>query len=238
MLLGARRVSWAIVAVALATGIGTDVATAASLPIRAEVDLLELRIGPGNRHLALESTVTAGADLHQFALKVDGGSDARVAFDWLQFQALWMPQVSSGATLAVGLRRDESKGRDLTYAAAGAELDLAPWLAGEHYFYLSRHGDLTGGAKLSARWPLTKRLTLEPRVQLGWSAQEIPAEKLSAGLTDMQASIRLRRAMCGNADLYVGVLHRRLIGGTYSIARSAGDAVAGTTAVIGMGLSF
>jgi len=227
------------VAIAVGSSIGLGMpGAAASPPMRAEVDLLELRPGPGSAHFALESTFTVGAGLRQFALKADAGSDSRVAFDWLQFQALWMPQMTQGVTLAFGIRRDQSQGSSLTYAVAGAEFDIASWLGGEHYFYLSRRGDLTGGAKLVARWPLSTRLTLEPRMQLGWSAQEIRSQKLGAGLTDLQISVRFRRTIGRNADIYLGAIHKQLIGNTYSAARAAGDAVASRRAVVGFGLSY
>ena len=226
-------------AIAMGAVIAVGTSTAAwSAPVRAEVDLLELRPGAGSPHFTLESTFTVGSGLSQFAVKADAGSDSRVAFDWLQFQSLWMPQVTQGVTLAFGARRDQSESSSLTYVVAGAEFDITTWLGGEHYFYLSRQGDLTGGAKLVVRWPLSTRLTLEPRIQLGWSAQDIRSQKLGSGLTDTQISVRMRRAVGKNADIYVGVIHKQLIGSTYSTARAAGDAVSSRRAVLGFGLTY
>jgi len=226
------------VATIMMTALFGSPADAAAPPIRAQIDLLELRSGPGGAHLALESTFSAGSNLHQFAVKVDGGSDSRVAFDCLQFQGLWMPQVAAGTALALGVRHDQGAAGELSYAVAGVETEFTPWLAGEHYFYLSRHGDLTGGAKLVVRWPLGDRLVLEPRIQFGWSEGSVPSQRLARGLTDAQASFRLRHPIGKNAEFYIGLIHKRLIGGTYSLARAAGEPAVSTRAVTGFGLSF
>jgi len=233
-----RIVEQVTIATVMVTALWVRPADAAAPPVRAQIDLLELRSGPGGAHLALESTFTAGSNLHQFALKVDGGSDSRVAFDRFQFQGLWMPQVAAGSTLAIGFRHDQGAASELSHAVAGGETEFAAWLAGEHYFYLSQHGDLTGGAKLVGRWPLGERLVFEPRIQLGWSAGSVPSQSLSRGLTDVQASLRLRREIGRNAGVYIGLVHTRLIGGTYSLAHSAGDTAVSTRAVTGFGLSF
>jgi len=233
-----RIVERMTIATVMATAFWGRPVDAAAPPIRAQIDLLELRSGPGGAHLALESTFSAGSNLHQFALKVDGGSDSRVAFDWLQFQGLWMPQVAAGTALAIGFRHDQGAAGELSYAVAGVETEFTPWLAGEHYVYLSRHGDLTGGAKLVGRWPLGDRLVLEPRIQFGWSAGSVPSQALAGGLTDVQASLRLRHPIGKNAQFYIGVVHKRLVDGTYSLAHSAGESAASTRAVTGFGLSF
>ena len=202
------------------------------------IDLLELHPATDENHLVMESTFTLGEGSKTFALKVDGGSDTRVAFDHVQVQGLWMPEVAPGATLALGVRHDFREGANLTHAVAGVEVELTPWLSGEHYVYLSQHGDLTGGAKFVARFPLPHATTLEPRVQLGWSARAIPAEDLAAGLTDVQASLRVRHTVDRHVDVYVGVIHERLLGGTAGIARVGGDPARITRAVIGAGFSL
>lgn len=150
-------------------------------PVTGGIDLLELHPATDDHHLVLESTFTLGSGIAAAALKVDGDSDTRVAFDDVEVQGLWMPEVASGVTLALGARRDIRAGANLSHAVAGVEAQLAPWLSGEHYVYLSQRGDLTGGAKFVGRFSLAAATTPEPRVQVGWSARAIPTEDLAGG---------------------------------------------------------
>ncbi len=207
-------------------------------PISGGVDLLEVHVGDGGDHLLMESAFSVGSGLKTITLKVDGGSDTRPTFEDLELQGLWMPQVSSAVTLAAGIRQDLRAGPNLTHAVAGIEAALLPWLSAEHYMFLSQRGNLTGSAKAVLRFPLGKRLTLEPRGEISWAARAISTEAIGSGATGMELSMRLRRSLGSHADLYVGVIHEALVGSTAAIARSNGDAVHVTRAVLGLGLKL
>lgn len=136
------------------------------------------------------------------------------------------------------MRHDFREGSDLTHASLAIKADIAPWLEGEHFTYLSQHGNVTGGGQLIGSWALSPRLTLEPRLTLGWSAQDIPTEELASGVTDVEISARLLHSFGENVDIYVGVIHERLLGGTHEIALAAGETSKVTRAVIGAGFNF
>jgi len=207
-------------------------------PVAFSADLVEVRPAAGDTRFVIESTTEIGSGTELFALKVDGGSDRRIAFDDAQLQGLWMPRVADGMLAALGVRHDLRSGPDLSHGVAGLEVWFQPWLYGEAYAYLSEHGDMTGSAKLLARAHLAPGTVLEPRVQFGWSAQAIAEESLAEGLTDLEASLRLRRVLSANLDAYVGVAHELQLGATADLVRAAGDAVSATYFVIGAGLSF
>lgn len=203
-------------------------------PVEGGIDLLEVHPGPDNTHLAMESTWELG----QMALKVDGGSETRAKFEEVELQGVWMPQVAPGVTLAFGARHDLRPGDDLTHAVAGVEAELLPWLSGEHYLFVSQDGDVSGSAKLVARWTLVPGLALEPRAQLDWAPKAIASEDIAGGATGLELSARLRHALTDNFDVYVGVVHERALGGTAAIVEAAGDPVHVTRAVIGAGFSL
>ena len=138
--------------------------------------------------------------------------------------------------MLAGVRRDLRAGADLTYAALGIEASLTDWLDAEHYVYLFEHNDLTGAGKITARWPLGKRLTLEPRALLSWSARGVPAEALGAGINDLEGSVRLRREVGRHADIYAGYVHERLVGQTRRTAIASEQDQLVNSAVIGVGL--
>ncbi|MEP7221770.1 MAG: copper resistance protein B [Novosphingobium sp.] len=206
--------------------------------VSGEVDLLELHLGRGSDHLVMESTTTFGKGANQFVLKIDGGSDTRPAFEIFPVQALYSRALSHNVAVLAGARHDFRTGPDLNYGALGVEASLNDWLEVEHYFYLSDDGDLTGGGKVQARWPLAKRLVIEPRVIVNWSARAVPAEALGAGINNVQGSFRLRREIGKNADLYAGYIHERLVGQTRSIAIGAGQDGHVNRAIVGAGFRF
>lgn len=212
--------------------------TASAQEVGLEVDLFEVHLGKGDDHLLLDSTLTVGGGADQLIVKLAGGSDTRTSFDDFEVQAFYSRSLSDKAALHFGVRHDIRAGSDLTHGVAGVVAELLPGLDAEHYFYLSQHGDLTGGAQLLLGVDITSRLALEPRLVVGWSAQDIPAEDLGNGLTDIEASVRLRRLLGRNFNIYGGVVHERLLGSTRDIAFAAGDPAEVTRAIVGVGFSF
>lgn len=222
----------------MAAVLATSATARAEVEFDGEVDLFELHLGEGDDHLVLDSTFTIGTDSSRFVAKFAGGSDTRTAFDDGEIQALYSRELSDSVAVLGGLRHDLREGPSLTHGALGFEAALAPWLESEHFFFVSQHGDLTGSGHLIASWDLSPRLTLEPRLVLGWSGQRIPAEALASGFTDVEVAVRLRRPLGENLDVYAGIIHERLLGGTRDIALASGDKSRVSLAVIGVGLSF
>ena len=203
-----------------------------------EIDLLEVHLGRGDDHLVLDSTFTIGGDANRFVLKLEGGSDTRTAFDDFGVQALYARQLGEAVTVSAGIRHDFRQGSDLAHAALAVEAELPGGFAVEHFACVSQHGDVTGAAQIMLGAQVASGLTLEPRFGFGWAARDIPREALASGFTDIEASARLRQRISDNLDVYVGVIHERLLGDTRAIARDAGDPSRVTRAVIGAGASF
>lgn len=211
---------------------------AAQTAVELELDLLEIHLGRGNNHLLLDSTLTLGDGADQLLLKVAGGSETRTAFDDFELQAFYSRSLSDKVALHFGIRHDMRAGSDLTHGVAGLVAEVLPGLEAEHYLFVSQHGDVTGAGQFMLGMDLSPRLVLEPRIAIGWSAQEIPDEDLGNGLTDVEASLRLRHSVGEHFDIYTGVVHERLLGSTRSTAVAAGDPSRVTRAVVGLGFSF
>ncbi|BBE34101.1 hypothetical protein SmB9_17590 [Sphingosinicella microcystinivorans] len=211
---------------------------AAQTAVELEVDLLEVHVGRGDDHLVLDSTLTLGDGADQLLVKAAGGSETRTAFDDFEVQALYSRSLSDKAALHLGVRHDVRAGSDLTHGVAGMVVDVLPGLEAEHYVFVSQDGDLTGAGQLLLGIDFAPQLVLEPRLAVGWSAQEIPDEALGNGFTDVEASLRLRHSLGENFNVYTGVVHERLLGSTRSIAVAAGDPSRVTRAVLGFGFTF
>lgn len=204
----------------------------------ADIDLLEVHVGKGHDHLVLDSGMTVGAGADQFVVKVAGGSDTRTSFDDVEIQALYSRALSGRVALLAGVRYDIRDGSNLAHASIGVVADLGSGVEAEHYAFVSQHEDVTGSGQLIVHWDIAPRLTFEPRLALGWSAQSVPEEDLGSGPTDVELSIRLRRSFGENLDIYTGLIHERLLGSTRDIAVAHGETARVTRAIFGIGLSF
>jgi copper resistance protein B len=214
------------------------VAVCAQDGISAEIDLLEIHVGNGHDHLVLDSGMTVGTGADQLVIKVEGGSDTRTSFDDVEIQALYSRTLSDRVTMLAGVRYDIRDASNLAHASLGVVGDLGSGIEAEHYAFVSQHGNLTGSGQLIARWDIAPRLALEPRLALGWSAQDVLAEDLGSGPTDVEVSVRLRRSLGESLNIYTGVIHERLLGGTRDIAAAHGETAKVTRAIFGIGLSF
>lgn len=222
----------------LLVGLATPAAAQTGLPVAVELELLEMHLGNGDHHFVFDGAATVGQGANHFVARFEGGSDIGPRVDEVEVQALYARELGGIATLLAGVRHDFRGGGDLSHASLGIEASLAPWIDAESFVFLSEQGDATGFAQVITGWSLTDTLTMEPRVAVGWSAQNSVVEETASGLTDVELSARLRRQVLPGVDVYLGATHERLLGGTRDIAVAAGDRGRVTLVVIGGGLSF
>lgn len=213
-------------------------------PARAEyqtsglLEMFEMHEGSGDDHFLFNATFVTGGERHGATLMVEGGSDVGPRVDEVTTQALYTLNPQGNQQLLIGVRHDFRPGGDLTHAALGANVTIGSWLSAEHYLYLSRDGDVTGAAQAIVYLQASDAVTVEPRLQLGWAAHDIAREETGAGLSDLTASVRVRRQIGPVFNLYGGVIHERLLGRTLAIARAGGDRGHTTRLVLGIGASF
>lgn len=66
----------------------------------------------------------------------------------------------------------------------------------------------------------------------------MPEEEFGSGVTDVSLSVRLRRNIGPEVNVYLGATHERLVGETKRIALANGDKGHVNRVVIGAGLAF
>ena len=81
---------------------------------------------------------------------------------------------------------------------------------------------------------ITQRLILQPRVELNFAAQDVPANGIGSGLSDAELGLRLRYEIKREFAPYIGVSWERKFGDSARFARTAGDRVETTSLVIGI----
>lgn len=200
-------------------------------------DLIELRAGKGDEVFLFDGSFSYGNSQHQWMLATEGGGALNSQIDEVQAR-LFYGHTIGNATLMVGARKDFKPHPGDLHAAIGIQGMIGSRLNWESFAFLSDNGRLTGEAQIVYQLPITDRLYLEPRVGAGWSAQGVKAEAVESGLTEGEATLRLRYRLTGKITIYTAVVHERLLGGTRRLAREQGEARQSTMGVIGFGFSL
>ena len=80
---------------------------------------------------------------------------------------------------------------------------------------------------------ITNRLILQPRAEINLSAQNVQAIGLGAGVSSIEAGLRLRYHFVPEFAPYLGVLYERRLGSTADFVRAKGEDVDGWQFVAG-----
>ena len=154
-------------------------------------------------------------------------------FEEAEIQALWSRAISPYWDVQTGLRYDfKPDGR--THLVAGFQ-GLAPYLfEPDAAAFLSEDGDLTARIEAEYELLLTQRLILQPRVELGLAAQDIPELETGSGLTGIDAGLRLRYEIRRTFAPYVGVEWKESLGSTADMIEASGGETGQAALIFGI----
>lgn len=200
------------------------------------VDIAEYRaIGDGGGY-AWKAEAWYGGDINRVVLKTEGDGRLRGALDRAEVEALYSRAIDPYWNLQAGLRYDFELSR--AYAAIGVE-GLAPyWFELESAVFLSDRGDILARASGYHDLRLTQRLILQPRAEINLSAQDVPSDRMGAGLSSVGLGVRLRYEFTREFAPYVGVHWERRFGDTADFARADGRDVGNASFVAGLRFWF
>ena len=198
------------------------------------IDRLEVGFGDGEEGWTWDVAGWTGGDINRFWWK----SEAEGDFDGEaegEVQALYSRAISPFWDVQAGLRQDFGEGEENpTHMVLGLQ-GLAPyWWEVDAAAFLSTDGDLTARIEAEYDQRITQRLILQPRVEVEASAADIPELGLGAGLTHVEAGLRLRYEIAKEFAPYVGLEWSRELGETADFTRAAGGAPEHTRFVIGL----
>lgn len=198
------------------------------------LETAELRLGDGDEGYAWEGRASFGGDINRFTLKSEGDGEFEGDLYELEFQALYTRAIGPYFDLQAGLRHDIEPDPETAYAVLGID-GLAPyWFEIETAVFLSEDGDLSARLEGSYDLRVTQRLVLEPRAELNFAAQDVPALGVGSGLSDAELGLRLRYEITPAFAPYIGVHHEEAFGDTGDFARAAGRDTSDTRVVIGL----
>jgi copper resistance protein B len=178
-----------------------------------------------------------GTDYNKFWVKTEGKVAGGKVEDGQQ-EFLYARAITTYFNLQTGLRSDLDSRPTRNWAAAGIE-GLAPYffeigLTG----YVSTEGHLAARAEASYDLLITNRLILQPQVELNFYTKLDPARGVGAGLSDIDAGLRLRYEITRKFAPYIGVSYDGKFGQTASFARQEGDTVHDVRVLAGIRLWF
>jgi copper resistance protein B len=200
-------------------------------------DLIELRASKSEDRFFWDASFSYGNSTDQIMLVTEGGGALRGPIDEAQAR-LFYGRTFGNTTVLLGARKDFTPHPRDAHAAIGVQGTVGTRINWEGYAFLSDDGDLIGESQVIYQLPITREFYLEPRVSIGWSAQDVPQESVGSGLTELEASLRLRYRLTQKITLYTAVVHERLLGSTRSLARDEGGALNSTVGVIGFGFNL
>lgn len=197
------------------------------------IDRLEYRARDGRDGYAFEGEAWFGGDYDRLWLKAGGEGAFGEALESAELQALYSRAIDPWFNLQTGVRQDVGHGPDRTHLALGIQ-GLAPyWFEIDAAAFLSTKGELTARIEAEYDQRITNQLILQPRLELGLSAQDMPDLRTGAGLTQVEAGLRLRYEIVPEFAPYIGVEWERSLGRTARYARADGEGTGGWALVAG-----
>jgi len=202
-----------------------------------QADRLEVQARQGADGYLWDVQGYYGGPTRRFWFKSEGEAAAGEGVEDAEVQALWSRAISPWWDLQAGVRQDLA-GPATTHAVIGVQ-GLAPYLFEvDAALFVSHRGDVTARIKAELDQRITERLILQPRAELGLSAQDIPRLGIGAGLDKVELGLRLRYEFSREFAPYLGVEQTWRVGRGASFARAAGHDPSVTSLVAGVRFWF
>lgn len=201
-------------------------------------NLAELQVRDGKDGYRWDGEAWFGGDINRLWLKTEGEGAFREGVDSAEIQALYSRAIGPYFNLQAGVRHDFQPTPNRTYATVGFE-GLAPYqFEVEGAAFISQKGDILGRLEGYYDQRITQRIILQPRVELNLAAQDVPENRIGAGLTDAELGLRLRYEIAREFAPYIGVSYQAKTGRTADYARADGKAATSTSFVAGVRFWF
>jgi copper resistance protein B len=201
-------------------------------------NLAEFQARHGHDGYRWDGEAWFGGDINRLWLKTEGDGAFRQGVENAEVQALYSRAIGPYFNLQAGVRHDFQPSPTRTYATVGFE-GLAPYMFEVNgALFLSNKGDLLGRLEGYYDQRITQRLILQPRVELNLAAQDVPENRLGAGLTDAELGLRLRYELRRQFAPYVGVSYLAQTGRTADFTRAEGKKPQTTSFVAGVRFWF
>jgi copper resistance protein B len=201
------------------------------------LDRVELFHSSRSNGQAVDAQAWAGGDIDKLWLKVDG-ERANGKLGSTRTEALWNHAIATYWGLQAGVRHDFGEGPGRTWASFGFQ-GLSPyWFDSQATGYIGQSGRSALRFEAEYDLRLTQRLVLQPDVKVSFYGKNDPQRDIGAGLSDIDAGLRLRYEFSRKVAPYIGLVWNRKFANTARYARQSGNAVEETRVVAGLRIWF
>jgi len=196
-------------------------------------NLAEVQVRHGRDGYRWDGEGWFGGDTDRFVVKSQGEGSFGRSLDDADVQALYARAIGPYFNLQAGVRQDLGPNGGRTHAVIGVE-GLAPyWFDVEGTVFVSDKG-VRARAEAWYDQRLTQRAILQPRVEVNLAAQDEPDARAGAGLSSVEAGLRLRYEIAREFAPYVGITWERRYGATARLARADGERSGGVSLALGI----
>ncbi len=205
---------------------------------RVMVDQLETQIRNGRDGYYWEAFAWYGGDINKLWISTEGEGPVGKSPESAEIQILYSRALDPWFNFQVGVRQDFRPNPKRTHLVLGFA-GFAPYMVDvTGALFLSNKGDLTARFEAEYDLRLTQSLILQPRLDLNFAAQNIPEIGVGAGLSNVEAGLRLRYQFVPEFAPYIGVGYNRAFGRTADYARAANEDIGGWTFLTGLRVWF
>lgn len=162
-----------------------------------------------------------GGDTDKLWLRSEGlqrGSET----DDGEVQALWSRNIADFWDVQAGVRQDFAPtGR--TYAVVGFQGLAKYFFETQAHLFVSTKGDVSARLKQSLDLPITQHWFIEPHAEANLAVQNVPDERVGAGLSDIQLGLQTRYEFSRKFAPYADLVWHKAFANTASYDRAAGE---------------
>jgi copper resistance protein B len=197
---------------------------------------LEGRTSGTDNEFRWEGQGWVGTDFDKLWIKSEGTLQGNGTLDDGQHQFLYDRAITTFFDLQGGLRSDIDTRPTRNWAAFGIQ-GLAPYFFDlEVTGYVSGQGHLAAKLEASYDLLLTRRLILQPQIEVNVYSKADRARLVGPGFSDIDTGLRLRYEFSRKFAPYLGVVYEGKFGQTANFARRAGESTSDFRFVFGVRL--
>lgn len=183
------------------------------------VDLAEYQFKGGKDGYRWEGEAWLG-DLNRLVIKSKGEGTIGEGLDRAEAQVLYAKALDPWWNVQLGVRQDIRPRPARTWATLGIEGRAPYQFDVQAAAFLSDKGQFAARIEGAYDQRITQRLIIQPRIELDLSAQDMPDQRVGAGLSSTELGLRLRYEIRREFAPYFGINWSWLAGRTADYARS------------------
>lgn len=182
---------------------------------------------------AWEGSAWIGTDLDRVWLRsegerVDGSTESG------DLEVLYGRSIAPWWDVVAGVREAFGEGPSRTSAALGVQ-GLTPYkFEFQATAYLGEGGGIAANVEIEYDTLITNRLILQWLAEADWHGEDDPQRGIGAGLSSVEAGLRLRYEITRRFAPYIGIVHERVYGETADLHRAAFEDTDDTRVVVGL----